>query len=56
VSEDQKNIEIISRKDSWKPGKTVVKSLGLMGFSTGCQISAIDVKDGKIVRIRPLHM
>ncbi len=40
----------------WAPDKTVVKSLGLMGFGIGCHISAIDIKDGKIIRIRPLHL
>ena len=39
-----------------EPDKTVIKSLGLMGFGKSGQVSAIDVKDGKILRIRPLHL
>ena len=56
MAKDKKKVGEISTKDSWKPDKTVIKSLGLMGFGKGCQISAIDIKDGKIIRIRPLHM
>ena len=40
---------------NFSPEKTVIKSLGLMGFGKSGHISAIDVKDGRIVRIRPLH-
>ena len=35
--------------------KTVIKSLGLSGGIYGAVPCAVDVKDGKIVRIRPLH-
>jgi trimethylamine-N-oxide reductase (cytochrome c) len=35
--------------------KTVIKALGLMGAGGGGGPCAVDVKDGKIVRIRPLH-
>ena len=35
--------------------KTVYKSLGLCGFGLGSNSAAVDVKDGKIIRIRPLH-
>ncbi len=35
--------------------KTVIKSLGLSGGIFGAVPSSIDVKNGKIVRIRPLH-
>jgi anaerobic selenocysteine-containing dehydrogenase len=35
--------------------KTVYKSLGLMGLMGGGAPCAVDVKDGKIVRVRPLH-
>jgi molybdopterin guanine dinucleotide-containing S/N-oxide reductase-like protein len=35
--------------------KTVYKSLGLMGLMGGGSPCAVDVKDGKIVRVRPLH-
>lgn len=45
-----------------KPGKapkiadkTVIKALGLSGGMFGAAPCAVDVKDGKIVRIRPLH-
>ena len=35
--------------------KTVLKALGLSGGIYGGAPCAVDVKDGKIVRIRPLH-
>lgn len=35
--------------------KTVYKSLGLCGFGLGSNSAAVDVKDGKILRIRPMH-
>ncbi len=38
-----------------KDEKTVYKSLGLCGFGLGSNSAAVDVKDGKILRIRPMH-
>ena len=38
-----------------KPDKTVRKSLGQCSFSQFGEASAVDVKDGKILRIRPFH-
>ena len=35
--------------------RTVLKSLGLSGGIYGAVPCAVDVKDGKVVRIRPLH-
>ena len=35
--------------------KTVLKGLGQCSFTRNGDPAAIDVKDGKIVRIRPLH-
>ena len=35
--------------------KTVLRTIGLSGVTTGGAEGAVDVKDGKIVRIRPLH-
>jgi len=35
--------------------KSFAKGLSLMGFSVDGNVSVIDVKNGKIVRIRPLH-
>ncbi|MFC1868670.1 molybdopterin-dependent oxidoreductase [Thermodesulfobacteriota bacterium] len=35
--------------------KTIVKGLGFCSFATDGNVSTVDVKDGKIVRIRPLH-
>jgi trimethylamine-N-oxide reductase (cytochrome c) len=35
--------------------KTVFRTIGLSGVTTGGAEGAVDVKDGKIVRIRPLH-
>jgi len=38
-----------------EPQKTFIKALGLGSFAVASCPSAVDVKDGKIVRIRPLH-
>jgi anaerobic selenocysteine-containing dehydrogenase len=38
-----------------KPIKTVIKSLGQCSFGANGEPSAIDVKDGRILRIRPHH-
>ena len=35
--------------------KTCIKGMGFSGHSVGSHISEVDVKDGKIIRIRPLH-
>ena len=35
--------------------KTVLKTLGQCSFAQGGEIASVDVKDGKIVRIRPHH-
>ena len=35
--------------------KTFYKSLGLMGLMGGGAPCAVDVKNGKIIRVRPLH-
>ena len=35
--------------------KTVIRTLTLAGLLGGGCPSAVDVKDGRIVRIRPLH-
>ncbi len=35
--------------------KTVLRTIGLSGTVNGGAEGAVDVKDGKIVRIRPLH-
>lgn len=40
---DQKNI------------KTSIKGLGFCGFALGANTAEVDVKDGKILRIRPFH-
>jgi molybdopterin guanine dinucleotide-containing S/N-oxide reductase-like protein len=39
----------------FKPDKTVVRALALGGLLGGCDPACVDVKDGKIVRVRPLH-
>jgi molybdopterin guanine dinucleotide-containing S/N-oxide reductase-like protein len=38
-----------------KSEKTVLKGLSFCGFAADGNLSEVDVKDGKIVRIRPLH-
>ncbi len=35
--------------------KTVFKSMGFCGVGDGANIANVDVKDGKVVRIRPVH-
>jgi hypothetical protein len=35
--------------------KTVIKTVSLCGFLPGGCPALVDVKDGKIVRVRPLH-
>jgi anaerobic selenocysteine-containing dehydrogenase len=47
-----------SKKDSLKsikPEKTVLKSLGQASFTINSDPSAVDVRDGRIIRIRPHH-
>ena len=36
--------------------KTVYKSMGFNSFGLGSNGAAVDVKDGKIARIRPMHL
>ena len=35
--------------------KTVFRAAGLLGGAAGGNPCAVDVKDGRIVRVRPLH-
>jgi hypothetical protein len=35
--------------------KTCIKGTGLSSFGDNSNVTAVDVKNGKIVRIRPLH-
>lgn len=44
-------------KSNGKPGeeKTYIKGLGFCSFGIGSNVAQVDVKDGKVVRIRPLH-
>jgi anaerobic selenocysteine-containing dehydrogenase len=43
------------KKSVAKPEKTVLKSLGQCSFIGNSSPSDVDVKDGKIIRIRPTH-
>ena len=36
--------------------KTVYKTTGWCGFGSGSNAAAVDVKDGRIARIRPMHL
>ena len=36
-------------------GKSVIKGLGFSSFGCGSHPSVVDVKNGKIIRTRPLH-
>ena len=38
-----------------EPDKTVIKALALAGLDRGGSPCAVDVKDGKVIRVRPLH-
>ena len=48
-------------KVNQKPGKeageekTFIRGLGFCSFTTDGNVTEVDTKDGKIVRIRPLH-
>ncbi|MFC1860881.1 molybdopterin-dependent oxidoreductase [Chloroflexota bacterium] len=42
-------------ESSFQPDKTVFKALALGGHHGGGGECAVDVKDGKIVRVRPIH-
>ena len=35
--------------------KTVYKSTGMNAFGIGANVSEVDVKDGKIIRTRPMQ-
>jgi molybdopterin guanine dinucleotide-containing S/N-oxide reductase-like protein len=43
------------KRPTIKPEKTVIKSLTQCSFTRNGDPSAVDVKDGRILRIRPLH-
>lgn len=43
-----------SKKEA-KDYKTFVKGMGFCSFGVGSNAAAVDVKDGKIIRTRPLH-
>ena len=49
---EKKNPKEISH---FEPDKTVIKALALAGLDRGGAPCAVDVKDGKIIRVRPLH-
>ena len=44
------------KKVDVQPDKTVIKALALGGLLGGGGECAVDVKDGKIVRIRPFFL
>ena len=44
-----------ANRNRFKPDKTVFRTIGLSGVTTGGVEGVVDVKDGKIIRIRPLH-
>jgi molybdopterin guanine dinucleotide-containing S/N-oxide reductase-like protein len=52
---DENKSQSTGSKLSAKPDKTVLKSLALGGMLGGGGECVVDVKDGKAVRIRPLH-
>ena len=41
--------------ENFRPDKTVVRALGLGGLLGGSDPACVDVKNGKIVRVRPMH-
>lgn len=44
------------RKMGKTSDKTVYKTTGWCGFGSGSNTAAVDTKDGRIARIRPLHL
>ncbi len=36
--------------------KTTIKNVGFCSFGSGANVTAIDIRDGKIIRLRPLHL
>jgi len=52
---EEKNRVEISDVSKFKPERTVVRALALGGLLGGCDPAAVDVKDGKIIRVRPMH-
>src|SRR5512136_1328560 len=54
-SKDTRKTKRISRQIVNPAEKTVLRTIGLSGTVNGGAEGAIDVKDGRIVRIRPLH-
>ena len=46
---------MVVKKNPETAGKTCIKSTGLIGMGECSSVAAVDVKDGKIIRIRPLH-
>jgi molybdopterin guanine dinucleotide-containing S/N-oxide reductase-like protein len=48
-------VEKKNPKDPIQPDKTVIRALALAGLDRGGAPCAVDVKDGKIIRVRPLH-
>src|SRR4030042_3096232 len=54
----EKNTRIKNQRKSGKKDgeeKTNIKNLSFCGFGIGGNVTAVDVKDGKIIRLRPLH-
>jgi trimethylamine-N-oxide reductase (cytochrome c) len=47
--------EKMTARPKYKPDKTVIRGLALGGLLGGCDPAAVDVSDGKIVRVRPMH-
>lgn len=47
--------KIINKEIAMQKSKTYIKALGLASFAVASCPSAVDVKNGKILRIRPLH-
>ena len=46
----------MARKDKTESGeKTSIKGTGFSDFGDNSHVAAVDIKDGKIIRIRPLH-
>ena len=43
------------KENSKTIGKTLIKGTGLSSFGDNSNMAAVDVKDGKIIRIRPFH-
>ena len=54
INTDTSRDKSLRKQESQKPVSTTIKALGFLGVSGGAPC-AVDSRDGKVIRIRPLH-